>query len=254
MDRWQGKVAVVTGASAGIGAAIALELCLHGVTVCGWARRKERIDELRQQLPTAARARLHAVRCDMASEADIVAAMEWTCRQLGGVDILVNNAGCLRSGVALLDAGNTAALRETMDVNVMGVALATREAMLSMRQRRVTAGHIVLINSVAGHRVAYMVGQRGSENLYHSSKHAVTAMTEVLRQELQELGSPVKVTSINPGVVRTELHPPDGEVMRISDQVLLAKDVADACMYVLGTPAHVQIHDLTIKPMGEKFL
>lgn len=199
MDRWSGKVAVVTGASSGIGAAIVLDLCRHGVQTVGLARRAERIERLRDNLPSNRQQLLHARRCDVASEADIVAAFAWIEATFGGCDILVNNAGILRK-TALTDAANTQMLRETLDVNVMGVVLCTREAFRSMRRRGdgaangVGVGHVVLINSVAGHTVPYLANTMGSLNVYQPSKHAITAMTEVLRQEFQMKNTRIKVT------------------------------------------------------------
>lgn len=192
MDKWVGKVAIVTGASAGIGAAIALDLARAGVIVVGLARRQERINELRQQLPTEAQPRLHSIRCDVAIESDILAAFAWVNERLGGVDILINNAGILKT-TNLTDAGNTEMIRAVLDVNVMGVVMATREAFQSMKRRRV-GGHVVMINSVCGHNVQYFVGTRDSMNIYQPSKHAISAMTEVLRQEFQRSGLPIKIT------------------------------------------------------------
>lgn len=115
-----------------------------------------------------------------------------------------------------------------------------------MKERDV-AGHIIHINSIAGHQVPNFPHM----NMYAASKHAVTAITETMRNELIMLGSKTKVTSISPGVVRTDivegLHSSDGFPM------LESEDIAKAVIYVLGTPPHVQVHELTIKPVGEAF-
>lgn len=192
MNRWIGKVAVVTGASAGIGAAITVDLVNAGCIVVGLARRPERVDELQSKCTATAKGTLHSFRCDVSKEADILAAFSWVEKHLGGVDILVNNAGILKT-TNLVDAGNTQAIRDVLDTNVMGVVLCTREAFQSMRRREV-AGHIVMINSVSGHYVPYFAGIRDSMNIYQPSKHAVTAMVEVLRQEFQSHGTQIKIT------------------------------------------------------------
>lgn len=192
MDRWIGKTAVVTGASSGIGAAIVIDLVKPGVNVVGLGRRKERIDELREKIPSSAQGKLYAIKCDLTQEADIKSAFSWTEANLGGVDILVNNAGIIKT-MNLLDAENTNNLRETIDTNVLGVVLCSREAFHSM-QRRSVNGHIIHINSCAGHKIPYFVGLYPSFNIYPSTKYAVTAMTEVMRQELQSFGTKVKVT------------------------------------------------------------
>lgn len=193
MNRWLGKVAIVTGASSGIGAAIAVDLVKAGVIVVGFARRQERIETLRELIPSSATGKLYAVKCDVTNETDIKNGFSWVHKTLGGVDILINNAGIIKT-MNLTDADNTADLRETVDTNVMGVLLCTREAFQSMKGRNVNDGHIVIINSLAGHIIPYFVGQYPSFNVYPATKHAVTAITEVLRQEFQNLNTKIKVT------------------------------------------------------------
>lgn len=189
MDRWLGKVAVVTGASSGIGAAIAIDLATAGMIVVGLARRHERVDQLKERL-TNAKGTLHSFKCDVSQESDIVAAFAWVTEQFGGVDVLINNAGIVRN-TKLLKANNSQDVRAVLDTNVVGVVLCTREAFASMKARGVD-GHIVIINSVLGHSVPKISGQ--AANIYPCSKYAVTAMTEVLRQELLAEGTKIKVT------------------------------------------------------------
>lgn len=190
MERWIGKVAVVTGASSGIGAAITMDLVKAGMTVVGLARRTDRIEELRALMPESVSGRLHAFKCDITKEDDIKSAFDWTIKQFGGVDVLINNAGIGRP-TKLIAADNSTAIREVLDTNVMGVVLSTREAFQSMKSRNVD-GHVILINSVAGHSVPRIEGM--SFNIYAPSKYAVTAITEVLRQEFQMEGTKIKVT------------------------------------------------------------
>lgn len=188
-------MAVVTGASVGIGAAIAVDLARAGVQTIGLARRSQLIDQLRDTLPPAAAARLHSYACDVRQEADIVRAFGWIEECFGGIDILVNNAGVMRTNVTLLSEGNTADMRATLDVNVLAPVLCTREAFQMMRRTGRNSGHVVLINSISGHWVPYSVGTAcGSLNMYEPSKHAVTAMTEVLRQEFLAAGTRIKIS------------------------------------------------------------
>jgi len=250
MDRWYGKVAVVTGASSGIGAAIAVDLVKAGLTVVGLARRQERVEQLREVVPSTATGKLFAIKCDVTQESDIKNSFAWVTKNFGGVDILINNAGTIKT-INLVDEDNTAALRETIDTNILAVALCTREAFQSMKNRGVD-GHIVLINSLTGHYIPYFVGLYPSFNMYAATKHAVTAMTEVLRQEFQSFNTRVKITSISPGAVKTEIFKP--EFLEVVKDVpfLAAEDVSQAVLYTLGTPPHVQIHELIIKPLGER--
>lgn len=188
MDRWVGKVAVVTGSSSGIGAAIAKDLAKAGMVVVGLARRIERVEALKDDLPESAKNLLHAVKCDVSKEEDILKTFKWVEEKFGGVDVLINNAGILPEA-DLLEAGNSQALRDVMDTNVMGLVLCSREACLSMKKRSVD-GHVVHINSIAGHRVPNFP----KLNIYVASKHAVTAITETMRNELRKEGTGIKVT------------------------------------------------------------
>lgn len=194
MDRWIGKTAIVTGASSGIGAAIVIDLIKAGLNVVGLARRKDRIEELREKFPSSATGKLYAIKCDLTQESDIKSAFEWVETNLGGVDVLINNAGVIKT-MNILDADNTANLRETLDTNVLAVAICTREAFQSMKKNNLN-GHIIHINSYAGHKVPMFLGFYPSFNIYPSTKYAVTAMTEVLRQELLSFGTQIKVTVI----------------------------------------------------------
>lgn len=198
MDRWTNKVAVVTGASCGIGAAIAVDLAKSGMIVVGLARRKERVDELIAKLPKSIKGSLHSFKCDVQQENEVVEAFSWIVSKFGGVDVLINNAGIVREA-KLLGKDDTQAIRDTIATNIMGVVLCTREAYASMKTRGVD-GHIVLINSIAGHKVPRAPGMP-SLNIYAPTKHAVTAMTEVLRQELQSEGTKIKVTVSEVGEV-----------------------------------------------------
>ncbi|XP_062559160.1 farnesol dehydrogenase-like [Armigeres subalbatus] len=242
MERWTGKVAVVTGASSGIGAAATKKLVQAGMVVVGLARRVERTEALKDDLDESLRNRLHAVKCDVSKEDDIIKAFQWIEETLGGVDVLVNNAGIYRN-TKLVKADNSAAVREVIDTNVLGVIFCTREAFQSMKKRSVD-GHIVHINSLAGHK-----SSMPHMNVYCASKFAVTALTETLRQEFRTEGTRIKVTSISPGMVKTEIIP----ASLIAAAILQPEDIADAILYVLGTPPHVQVHELMIKPVGETF-
>ncbi|XP_053685029.1 farnesol dehydrogenase-like [Sabethes cyaneus] len=244
MDRWNGKVAIVTGASSGIGAATAQALVKAGMVVVGLARRVERVEELKNELDESLRGQLHAVKCDVKKEEDILEAFKLVNEKFGGVDVLVNNAGVTRR-TTLLKAGNTDQLREVLDTNLMGLVLCSREAFQSMKKRSVD-GHIVHINSILGHHLINYPGL----NIYPASKYGVTAVTETMRQELRTEGTKIKVTSISPGVVRTEMLPED--IAKVTP-ALEAEDIANAVLYVLGTPPRVQVHELMIKPVGEMF-
>ncbi|KAK4878676.1 hypothetical protein RN001_011182 [Aquatica leii] len=247
MERWRDKVAVVTGASSGIGAAIAEELVGHGCIVVGIARRKERVEELSRKL----KGKLYAVKADVSKEEDILDAFKWIRQNLSPIHILVNNAGIGKP--ANLIEGDVEDFKSVFDTNVLGLTIATKEAVKDMIKHNVD-GHVVHINSVLGHYVAKVPNL----NVYPASKHAVTALTETLRNDLNSIGSKIKVTSVSPGLVETEIFAVNGylssnEAMDYWQSLpkLQSKDVASAVTYVLGTPPHVQVTELTVRPVGE---
>jgi NADP+-dependent farnesol dehydrogenase len=250
MDRWVGKVAIVTGASSGIGKAIAASLVEQGLIVVGIARRSELVEEHSKQL-SGKKGKLHAVKADVTKEEDILKAFEWISKKLGPVHILINNAGTHKR--TTLTNGKTEDWKATLDLNVLGLCIATREAVKIMKADNIN-GHIVHINSIAGHTVPNVP----QLNMYPASKFAVTALTETLRQELTHLGSKIKVTSVSPGFVESELttlsktQTPEDKAKLAQMPILKSEDIADGVIYALSTPEHVQIHELTIKPVGEK--
>ncbi|XP_069683470.1 dehydrogenase/reductase SDR family member 11-like isoform X2 [Periplaneta americana] len=250
MQRWAGRVAVVTGASSGIGAAITKELVKSGVKVVGLARRVERVEELSSKLSSEP-GRLFAVKADITKESDIKEAFQWVKKNLGGVDILVNNAG-VNIGNSLTE-GPEEAWKGMFDLNVFALSSCTKEAVQSMKERNVDDGHIVHINSLLGHVIP---PAEYSLFMYTASKHAVTALAEGLRRELVSQKSRIRVTSVSPGLVNTEFttvsskdHNP--ETMQQTHPHLQPEDLAAAVMYVLGTPPHVQVHELTLRPTGQ---
>ncbi|KAK7863450.1 hypothetical protein R5R35_010490 [Gryllus longicercus] len=274
MSQLAGRVAVVTGASAGIGAAIAYQLQDAGVNVVALARRKEKIqsavEEARQEARKRGRAslgkapspgELHTLKCDVSNEEDIVAAFKWVKDNLKTVHILVNNAGI--GGRTKLDETNTAEWKGILNTNVMGLSIGTREAVQLMKATGVEDGHIIHIGSWAGHNLLNFPGI----SMYSASKHAVRVLTEGLRKELVAAKSKIRITEVSPGAVRTDFskdRPPSKEVLaswgisKAEDMWtvlphLQSEDVADAVLYAIATPPHVQIHQILLKPVGENF-
>nr|CAD7401959.1 unnamed protein product [Timema poppensis] len=137
MERWSGRVALVTGASAGIGAAIVRKLVKNGLIVVGLARRAELIEELSVELKGAP-GKLHAFKGDASKEEDILAAFDWIKKNLGRIDVLVNNAGVLYT-TSLTD-GETSHWKQIFDLNVLGLSICTREAFKLMKEKGVDDG------------------------------------------------------------------------------------------------------------------
>jgi len=249
MERWRGRVALVTGASVGIGAAICRALVQHGLTVVGCARNHQQIEALAAELQ-AAPGSLTAIHCDLTQSAQIEALFADIERRFGGVDLCVNNAGLNFTG-SLLD-GDIAKWRTILEVNVLAVAHCAQLAVRSMRRRDATEGQVININSMSGHRVQ----QSGDVHFYAASKHAVKALTEGLRQELvAEKPNNIRVAQISPGNVHTEFTARmygDRGLVSAGDSVgFHADNMADAVLYVLSAPPDVQIHDILLRPTAQ---
>lgn len=187
MDKWIGKVAVVTGASAGIGATVAVELAKHGVIVVGFARRKERVEQLAEQHKDAVvKGKLVAVRCDVSQPQSIKEAFKWVEDNFGGVDILINNAGIVRDTDILTHDDNTQDILDIINTNLTGLILCSQEAYRSL-DKRDAYGYVININSVSGqtHHFDY----KWRENVYPATKHGVTVVNEIMRTELHAKGN-----------------------------------------------------------------
>lgn len=252
MDRWAGRVAVVTGASSGIGAAICTELVKCGMIVCGLARRKDKVEQLRLSL-FGAEGQLNAVECDITSEESVKRAYQWIEKTLGGIDLLINNAGIVSQSM-LLEDNNIRELRSMLEANLIGLCICTRDAIKSMRNRGFD-GHVVNINSIFGHKVNTCVpGSKPINGMYPACKFALTALTECLRQEVSYIEMGVKVTNISPGLVENDIltthGSDDNELVKYMPR-LKPEDVAQAVIFAITTPQHVLIQDIMIKPMGE---
>lgn len=244
MERWHGRVAFVTGASSGIGASIAEHLVKNAMIVVGFARRSENIEELSKQL-SAEKGKLYAIKGDVAKEDDIKSAFAWIEENLKSpVHVLVNNAAYGSTDTLL--RSQTENWKRTLDVNVLGLAVCTREAIRSMKAHGFDEGHIFNINSLLGRSVLTYVGP-----MYIASKHAVTALTEALWKQLGAKKSKIRVTSISPGLVQTDMIanlPVSDELKRTA---LVPSDIADAIVFALSLRHEVHIPELTIVPDTE---
>ncbi|KAL5290647.1 DHRS11.2 family protein [Megaselia abdita] len=247
MERWNNRVAVITGASSGIGASLAENLVKHGLIVVALARRIDRVEHIKSKLSPNEQGRFHVKFCDVSNEASVSEVFSWICSTLGGVDVLINNAGVHKDGfLATMDLKD---IQTVVNTNLMGVVYCTQAAVKSMRERNFD-GHIFLINSVLGHNVKRL-GDTVA-NIYPATKFGLTAINEILRQEFNILKSKIKITSISPGLVDTEMPDPVFLSM-MKDSLLKAQDITDGILYALGTPPHVQVHELTLRPVGELF-
>ena len=145
MDRWVGRVALVTGASVGIGAAVVRQLVKNGMKVVGCSRSIDKIEAIKSEL-SSAKGELIPVKCDLRNEQEILDMFKMIKQNLGGVDVCVNNAGM--ANAAPLLSGETKDWREMIDVNIIALSICTREAIKQMREKGTDDGHFFLINSL----------------------------------------------------------------------------------------------------------
>jgi NADP+-dependent farnesol dehydrogenase len=177
MEKWSGKIAVVTGASAGIGAAIVKDLAKIGIIVIGLARRPEKIEEIAKELGEVS-GQIHAHKCDVSDRQSIKDAFKWIEDKFGVVHILINNAGVLRNIKILTDEDVTDKINEIISTNFSGLVHVTRDAFQLMKKSN-DYGIIININSNAGHKIPFPMSTNMSHNVYHGTKFAVTATSEV---------------------------------------------------------------------------
>jgi NADP-dependent 3-hydroxy acid dehydrogenase YdfG len=249
MENLSGRCAIVTGASSGIGEAVARVLAESGMRVVLAARRRERLEHLAAILQRHG-ADVLVQPTDVRREGELLALFAAARAHFGGVDVLVNNAGL---GLAApVTTGETERWRTMLEVNVLALLIASREAIRDM-ERRGAAGHVVHVSSMAGHRVPGV-----DSAVYAGTKFAVRAITEGMRQELRAKGSAIRVSSVSPGHVETEF----AEVFSGSKEaaqktygrfkVLDATDVAEAVRWILTRPPHVEVHDVLVRPTEQR--
>ncbi|XP_043674953.1 farnesol dehydrogenase-like [Vespula pensylvanica] len=248
MERWAGKIAIVTGASSGIGLAIAKALVQNEVVVVGFARRKNKMQSEMQNVNGKNKGKFYACECDVTKPESIEQAFEWVKNNFGIVHILVNNAG-VSTNAKFMDSSRSD-WKRLFDVNVLGYIDCTKRAARMMLDSNVE-GYIVNVNSIAGHNVVTLPGY--SFNFYPASKFASVAATEITQKELY--GSKIRVTSISPGLVSTGIMEANNITSKtwseINLPVLDPDDVANAIIYIIGTPQRVHITELIIRPFGE---
>jgi len=244
----KGNLVLITGASAGIGAACARRFAVDGADLVLWARRRSRLEALAGELT-----REHgvSVRVDRVDVRDRDEVGRTACDLLGtqgAPDVLVNDAG-LASGLSTVQEGSFEDWDAMIDTNVKGLLNVTRALLPAMVERG--TGHVINIGSTAGHQV-YPKG-----NVYNATKFAVRALTEAMN--LDVAGTGVRVSAVDPGFVKTEFslvrfHGDEerAEAVYRGFKPLWAGDVADVVHFVATRPPHVNVHDVVLLPTAQR--
>lgn len=237
-------IALITGATAGIGKATATEFASKGYDLVITGRRRERLDALKQELETTFNVQVLALCFDVRSEQEVKAAIESLPEAFKAIDVLVNNAG-LAAGLAPIQDGRIDHWERMIDTNIKGLLYITRYVSGLMIPRK--KGHIINVGSIAGKEV-YANG-----NVYCATKHAVDALNKGMRIDM--LPHHIRVSAVNPGMVETEFSIVryDGDKERASKVYeglvpLSAEDVAETINWMASRPAHVNISDVIITP------
>jgi NADP-dependent 3-hydroxy acid dehydrogenase YdfG len=251
-DRLDGTVALVTGASSGIGEATARRLAAEGAAVSLVARRKDRLDALAAEI-TAAGGRALVLETDVTDQAQSVAAVEATVEEFGRLDTVINNAGVMLLGP--IEDAPVSEWDRMVGLNIQGllyVAHASLKHLIAAAEdgpRRVS--DMVNVSSVAGRMV------RLGSGVYNLTKHGVGAFSESLRMEVH--GRHVRVSLVEPGAVSTELashvrpEVMEGLMSRIGNiERLEAVDIADAIAYIVTSPRHVSINEILVRPTEQE--
>lgn len=246
-QRLAGRVALVTGASSGIGEAAALALAAEGAKVAISARRRDRLEDLARRIGEAGGEAL-VLEADLLDEHEAQRIVADTEKHFGRLDILVNNAGVMY--LEPVDSADLGRWRRMLELNVLSLIASTQAALPGMRERG--DGHIVNISSTAG-RVA-----NANAAAYSATKFGVVGFSESLRKEAYK--DNIRVSVIEPGAVATELrdHIADKDVQKNLNawadamRQLQGEDVANAIVFCVTQPSHVNINEILMRPTDQE--
>jgi len=239
------KTVIITGASSGIGEAVALRLTKSGAAVVLGARRVERLQSLAARIE-AEGGKVSAFPCDVTKRTDLEKIAAHALEKFGSIDVLVNNAGVMP--ISRLDMYDVDGWDRTIDTNIKGVLYAIAAVLPQMKLQK--SDHIISIASVAGHKI------NGGSAVYAASKHSVRVISEALRQEVTRDG--IRVTIVSPGATQSELFekildPASQKRIAGAHEIALPADsVARAIAYAMDEPDNVDINEIIIRPQAQE--
>ncbi|WP_462282169.1 SDR family oxidoreductase [Salinivirga cyanobacteriivorans] len=241
------KIALITGATAGIGEETAMQLAGEGYHVIITGRRKERLKKLAEQIKSSCNVEVLTLTFDIRSRAEVDEAIDNLPKEWQNIELLINNAG-LAAGLKHLQEGDINDWEQMIDTNVKGLLYISRKIMPGMVDRE--SGHIINVSSIAGKEV-YEKG-----NVYCATKHAVEAITKGMRLDLLKHG--IRVSSVSPGLVETEFSMvrfkgDEERAAAVYDglEALRAEDIAETIVWITSRPPHVNINDVLITPTAQ---
>lgn len=253
MESWKNKVAVVTGAGGGIGAQIAEDLVKIGMTVIGFEPTIEKVAIMLDNVQdwNTKQGQLVPCTCDISKVEDLRNAFEGIVSAYGGVDLLINNAAIGKEG--LISTGSIEDMKKIIDVNIKGLIACTRFAIDSMKTKD-SVGRIININSVCGHYMPKF--PKPTVNLYIASKKAMTEFTRQLRKEFKLFNYNINVSSISPGIVKTNIFETSGIDFIDSEYFentphLTVKDVSEIILMMLLTPNTLKIKEIVFHALND---
>ncbi|OFX83149.1 MAG: NAD(P)-dependent oxidoreductase [Bacteroidetes bacterium GWF2_33_16] len=236
------RIALITGATSGIGRATAIKLAQNNFDIIINGRRIELLEELEQEIKEQTTAKVHILHFDVRDNVHVIKSIDSLPKEWKNIDVLVNNAG-LAVGLNHIDEGDIDDWERMIDTNIKGLLYVTRKVSPLMVEKR--RGHIINIGSIAG-KETYENG-----NVYCGTKHAVDAISKGMRIDL--LKHRIKVTAIHPGMVETEFSlvrfkgdKERAEKVYQGFNPLVGDDIADTILYVLTRPEHVCINDMIV--------
>jgi NADP-dependent 3-hydroxy acid dehydrogenase YdfG len=243
----EGKVVVITGASSGLGEATARLLSAEGASVVLGARRADRIQSLANELTGSGGGKALAITTDVTDYDQVKKLVNAAVQTYGRVDVIINNAGLMPNSP--LERLKIEDWDRMIDVNIKGVLYGIAAVLPYMKEQK--AGHIINVSSVAGHKV------RAGGAVYAATKHAVRALSEGLRQEVNPYN--IRTTVISPGAVATELpdsvtEPDVAENMRkVYDVAIPADSFARAVAFAMSQPEEVDVNEILFRPTRQEF-
>lgn len=239
----EGKVIIITGASSGIGAATTKLLAEQGANVIMVARRKDKLDAIKDSLPQLS---IHAIEADVTDPESLQRVVDFAMEKFGRIDVLYNNAGVMP--VNALEKRAYDEWKQILDIDVMGVLNGIAAVLPTMIEQR--HGHILATDSVLGHVVVPNLA------VYCGAKSAIRAIMEGLRQEQHDNG--IKTSIISPGVVHTDIFNSISDEGHRQEQIetekaigLEAEQVASMVAFAIDTPPDVDVNEIVVRPLAQ---